>query len=118
MIAVLFEIELTEAGRAAYLEAAASLQVALAAAEGLLSIERFQSLNDAGRLLSLSVWRDEQAVEAWRNQPAHRLMQAKGRTHWFADYRLRVAHVVRDYGKFDRNSAPPDSRAAHGQGGD
>ena len=82
--------------------------------DGFLSIERFESLAEPGKLLSLSYWRDEAAVAAWRNTPAHRATQGKARNGVFRDYRLRIAEVIRDYGMNDRDDAPPDSRAAHG----
>lgn len=112
MIAVLFEVQPTEDGRAAYLAAAATLGARLAEVDGFLSIERFESLSRPGRILSLSFWRDEAAVAAWRNDPSHRATQAAGRDGMFVDYRIRVASVVRDYGQHDRAGAPADSRAS------
>jgi heme-degrading monooxygenase HmoA len=47
-------------------------------------------------LLSLSWWRDEAAVQAWREMTEHREAQRVGRERLFASYRLRVAHVVRE----------------------
>lgn len=114
MIAVIFEVELTDAGRAPYLALAAALRDELAGIDGFLSVERFQSLSAPDRLLSLSFFRDEAAVQRWRTATAHRAAQARGRTGVFADYRLRIAEVVRDYGLHDRVQAPPDSVAAHG----
>ena len=81
--------------------------------DGFISVERFQSLSDPGKLLSLSFWRDEDAVRNWRNQDDHRQSQAAGRGEVFADYRLRIAAVVRDYGMAERGQAPPDSRDFH-----
>ena len=82
--------------------------------DGFLSIERFASLTSPGRILSLSFWRDEAAVAGWRHMEAHRAAQTRGRGGMFHDYRLRVAHVVRDYGLHARDQAPPDARAMHG----
>jgi heme-degrading monooxygenase HmoA len=82
--------------------------------DGFISIERFQSLSEPGKLLSLSFWRDEAAVAAWRNHAGHRETQALGRTGVFANYRLRIASVLRDYGLRERDQAPIDSRKAHG----
>jgi heme-degrading monooxygenase HmoA len=113
MIAVLFEAWPAPGEGAHYLELAAGLRPGLERIDGFLSVERFESLAEPGKLLSLSFWRDEAAVAAWRNSPAHRRVQAKGRGGVFTDYRLRIAAVVRDYGMADRNEAPPDSRAAH-----
>ena len=113
MIAVIFEVVPREGRHDAYLDAAARLKPVLENIDGFVSIERYQSLADPGKLLSLSYWRDEEAVKAWRNQEAHRLTQARGRDEIFADYTLHVAHVLRRYGMHDRNEAPADSRAAH-----
>jgi len=114
MIAVIFEVEPHPERKDAYLEAAARLKPLLENIDGFISVERFQSLTQAGKLVSLSYWRDEAAVRAWRNLEAHRRTQAAGRESIFADYRLRVAQVLRDYGMNERNEAPDDSRAAHG----
>ena len=114
MIAVIFEVEPREGRKEDYLEAAARLRPLLAEAEGFISIERFESLSQPGKVLSLSFWRDEAAVERWRNIEAHRAVQAAGRGGIFAGYRLRVAQVLRDYGMDDRDEAPADSRRVHG----
>jgi heme-degrading monooxygenase HmoA len=96
-----------------YLRLAAALRGELDQADGFISIERFQSLTDAGKLLSLSFWRDEEAVKAWRNNVPHRASQAAGRAGIFADYRLRIGGVIRNYGMTDRAEAPSDSREIH-----
>jgi len=114
MIAVIFEVEPREGRRLAYLDLAAELKPALEAVDGFVSVERFESLARPGRILSLSFWRDEAAVAAWRGLAEHRRAQAAGRGAVFADYRLRVASVLRDYGLSDRAEAPADSRAANG----
>ncbi len=114
MIAVVFEVWPAEGRRDHYLDLAAALRGELMAMDGFLSIERFESLSEPGKLLSLSFWRDEAAIQAWRNRPSHRSTQAKGRGGVFSDYRLRIAGVVRDYGMTERAEAPTDSRAAHG----
>ena len=114
MIAVIFEVEPAEGRRDAYLGIAADLRPLLDGIDGFLSIERFQSLADPNRILSLSFWRDEDAVKAWRNTEEHRQAQAAGRGGIFSGYRLRIAHVVRDYGLHERGQAPADSRLAHG----
>ncbi|OHV85613.1 antibiotic biosynthesis monooxygenase [Ensifer sp. LCM 4579] len=113
MIAVIFEVLPADGKRDAYLGLAADLRPLLEGIEGFISIERFQSLADPNRLLSLSFWRDEAAVKAWRNSEEHRAAQAAGRRGVFADYRLRIASVVRDYGLKERDEAPPDSRQWH-----
>lgn len=113
MIAVIFEVWPTEGERQTYLDLAAALREELVQMDGFLTIERFQSLTDSGKLLSLSFWRDEAAVAAWRNSHAHRTTQGKGRSGVFLDYRLRVVEVVRDYGLDERTEAPEDSRLAH-----
>ncbi len=117
MIAVLFEGIPADGQAPRYLELAADLVPLLEECDGFISIERFQSLANPGKLLSLSFWRDEAAVASWRNQPAHRATQSEGRTSVFSDYRLRVAAVVRDYGHGDRDQAPADSRHCHTRSG-
>ena len=114
MMAVIFEVVPREGKTQAYLDAAAALKPLLAQIDGFISIERFQSLAEPGKLLSLSFWRDEEAVAQWRNLEAHRRTQEFGRETAFADYRLRVAGVVRDYGMNERAQAPSDSRQVHG----
>lgn len=113
MIAVLFEVWPAEGKTRHYLDLAAALREELSGLDGFLSIERFESLSEPGKLLSLSFFRDEDAVAQWRNSARHRATQSKGRSGVFSDYRLRVAHVLRDYGLTDRAQAPEDSRATH-----
>jgi heme-degrading monooxygenase HmoA len=113
MIAVIFEVEPAEGKRDVYLGMAADLRPLLEGIDGFISVERFQSLKNPERLLSLSFWRDEEAVKAWRNTQQHRHAQRAGRGGVFRDYRLRIAHVLRDYGLAERDEAPADSRAAH-----
>jgi len=110
MIAVIFEVWPAEGRREEYLDLAAALRADLEQADGFLSIERFESLYEPGKLLSLSFWRDEEAVKAWRNHGEHRAAQTVGRSGVFADYRLRIAGVARDYGMAQRAEAPEDSR--------
>jgi heme-degrading monooxygenase HmoA len=106
MIAVIFEVEPLSEGRDAYLNIAAQLRPIVESIDGFLGIERFESLSTPGKLLSLSWWRDEDAVRVWREMSQHRAAQQVGRERLFADYRLRIAHVVRDYGMTDREQAP------------
>jgi heme-degrading monooxygenase HmoA len=113
MIAVIFEVEPNPGKKDAYLDAAARLRPLLDGIDGFLSIERFESLTQPGKILSLSFWRDEEAVRQWRNVEAHRQVQKAGRASIFADYRLRVAQVIRDYGMQARDEAPGDSREVH-----
>ncbi|HYC36965.1 MAG TPA: antibiotic biosynthesis monooxygenase [Usitatibacter sp.] len=114
MIAVIFEVVPAQGRQQEYLDTAASLRPLLVQVDGFISIERFQSLTQPEKILSLSFWRDEEAVKRWREMEAHRGAQAAGRGGVFADYRLRVASVVRDYGMNKREQAPADSRSAHG----
>ena len=114
MIAVIFEVWPAAGRRQDYLATAASLRAELERIDGFVSVERFESLTEPGKLLSLSFWRDEAAVQAWRNEVHHREGQAAGRAGIFADYRLRVAAVLRDYGLSRRAEAPGDSRTFHG----
>jgi heme-degrading monooxygenase HmoA len=109
MIAVIFEVVPAPGQKDAYLDMAARLRPLLEKIDGFISVERFQSLTTPGKILSLSFWRDEEAVRAWRNLEQHRGAQSAGRSAIFADYRLRVAHVLRDYGLNDRAQAPADS---------
>ena len=116
MIAVIFEVTPAPGKRDAYLAIAAELRPLLETIDGFISVERFQSLTDEKRVLSLSFWRDEEAVKAWRNTEEHRQAQKAGRGGVIAGYRLRIAHVVRDYGMDERREeAPQDSRGRHGR---
>ncbi len=109
MIAVIFEVIPDPAERTRYLDTAAELRPLLEKMDGFISVERFESLTQPGKLLSLSFWRDEEAVKAWRNVGEHRQAQAAGRGGIFQDYRLRVADVMRDYGLNERGEAPEDA---------
>ena len=114
MIAIIFEVLPAPGRKQEYLDLAAALRPELEKQDGFISIERFASLSNEGKILSLSYWRDEAAVKRWRELEGHRQAQALGRGGVFADYRLRVASVLRDYGMAERAEAPSDSRAAHG----
>lgn len=114
MIAVIFEVWPADGRRASYLDHAAELRPELEKMDGFISVERFHSLTDPGKMLSLSFWRDEAAVANWRNHGLHRGKQQAGRSGVFRDYRLRVAGVIRDYGMSERREeAPVDSREVH-----
>lgn len=114
MIAVIFEVMLeNDAKKARYLEIAQDLRDDLETIDGFISIERFQSVVNTQKMLSLSFWKDEKAVQEWRRLEHHRKAQTAGRTEVFQDYRLRVAAVVRDYGMYEREQAPVDSRDWH-----
>ena len=113
MIAVIFEVWPQDGQMQTYLDIAGGLRPLLAEIDGFISIERFESLSEPGKLLSLSFWRDEDAVAAWRQREEHRAAQAQGRGEVFANYRLRVAAVLRDYGMVERAEAPTDSLAFH-----
>ncbi len=117
MIAVIFEVTPREGRRAEYLDLAAEMRPLVEAIDGFISVERFESLTTPGKLLSVSLFRDEAALDEWRRLARHRSMQAKGRGGIFADYRLRVASVIRDYGMYDRDEAPEDSRTLHDRQG-
>ena len=114
MIAVIFEVWPAEGRREEYLGMAAALRDELGEIDGFISVERFRSLTEPDKLLSLSVWRDEEALARWRGRPRHRAAQRAGRGGVFRDYRLRVAGVIRDYGMNERGQAPEDSLLAHG----
>ena len=114
MIAVIFEVIPAPGRKQEYLDLAAGLRPALEKMDGFISIERFESLTNKGKILSLSFWRDEEAVKRWREFEGHRAAQTKGQGGVFADYRLRIAGVIRDYGMNDRREqAPSYSRSVH-----
>ncbi|WP_299283343.1 antibiotic biosynthesis monooxygenase [uncultured Tateyamaria sp.] len=113
MIAVIFEVWPKEGHRAPYLARAADLKAHLADIPGFISVERYESLMEPGKLLSLSFWEDEDALAHWRKLPEHRDAQGAGRDIHFENYRLRVAGVIRDYGMTERDEAPADSKALH-----
>jgi len=114
MIAVIFEVVPHADKKQAYLDMAAEMRPLVEQIDGFLSVERFQSLTNPEKLLSVSFFRDEAALEEWRRLTQHRKAQKAGRTGYFKDYRLRVAHVLRDYGLNERDEAPADSRDLHG----
>lgn len=109
MIAVLFESRPKPGKMQRYLDMGAALHSQLERFDGFISIERFKSVTDEGKLLAVSYWQDEEAVREWRNANSHRSVQRRSRDEVFDDYRLRVAAVIRDYGMFDRDEAPGDS---------
>lgn len=113
MLAVIFEFEPVADRRQDYLEFASALGSELETIDGFVSIERFESLTHPGKLLSVSFWRDEAAIEQWRNLKKHRAAQSASRDGIMSDYRLRVASVIRDYGMRDRAEAPNDSQQIH-----
>ena len=113
MIAVIFEVWPEPDRKQEYLDIAASLRPLLEQVDGFISIERFESLSEPGKILSLSVFRDEAAVARWRQLEQHRMAQGKGRNGIFRDYRLRVAGVIRDYGMTERAQTPKDSLDRH-----
>lgn len=114
MIAIIFELMPAEGQKDAYLDIAATMRPMVEEVEGFISVERFQSLTNPDKLLSISFFEDEDAVLRWRKLAAHRNAQSKGRNGIFSDYRLRVCHVLRDYGMFDRDQVPEDSVKIHG----
>ena len=113
MIAVIFEVYPAKGKVDEYLDIATNLKPLLEKIDGFISIERFSSLAEEGKVLSLSFWRDEEAINEWRNLETHRLAQEKGRQGVFSHYRLRVANVCRDYGMDSREQAPSDSKDMH-----
>jgi len=115
MIAVIFEAFPAEGKWQEYLDIAAQLRPELNKIEGFISIERFQSMSNPEKVLSLSFWENEKSVKQWRNIESHRQAQQAGRQSVFNDYRLRVADVVRDYGMMNRTQSPADSKQIHDQ---
>lgn len=114
MIAVIFEVMPHPDRKGEYLDMAALMRPLVDEIDGFISVERFQSLTNPDKLLSLSFFRDEAAIDDWRRLSKHRAAQSAGRAGMFTDYHLRIAHVIRDYGLFDREEAPKDSREKHG----
>jgi len=114
MLAVIFEFEPEPGRKQDYLDLAAELNAEVGKIDGFISIERFESLTQAGKFVSLSFWRDEAAIKNWRNIERHRDAQLAGRNGIFGDYRLRVSEVLRDYGMHERDAAPADSQSRHG----
>ena len=114
MIAVIFEVWPTSGRKEDYLDIAATLRPRLEKIDGFISVERFQSITEPGKMLSLSFFRDEEAVKAWRNTEEHRAAQQAGRSDVFSNYRLRIAEVARDYGMRERAETPEDSRVRNG----
>ncbi|WP_322804659.1 antibiotic biosynthesis monooxygenase [Vibrio alfacsensis] len=113
MIAVIFEVHVAKGKTSEYLDIAGEIRPLLSEIKGFISIERFQSLTNESKVLSLSFWRDEESIQEWRRLEKHRLAQSKGRSGVFDNYRLRVAGVIRDYGMDERNEAPEDSLEVH-----
>lgn len=113
MLAVIFEVIPSDSKWDEYLDIAAGLRAELATIDGFISVERFQSITNPGKVLSLSFWRDEESVRSWRNTALHRAAQEQGRKTIFDHYRLRVAEVCRDYGMTERDQAPEDSKIFH-----
>jgi len=113
VIGIIFEVWPAEGRKQEYLDIASKLRPLLDQIDGFISIERFESLYEPGKILSLSFFRDQAALEQWRILEAHRIAQTKGREGVFRDYRLRVVGVIRDYGMLDRQQAPADSLSYH-----
>ena len=111
-VAVIFEVIPTEEGTAKYFELGAALKEYLQKMPGFISVERFESVNNPGKYLSLSFWESEEAASGWRNQMNHRASQKQGHDSLFKDYRISVGHIVREYTKDDRTEAPTDSNVA------
>lgn len=111
MFAVIFELRPTREGKSEYLNIAEELRKFLENRDGFISIERFQSLTEEGKILSLSFWETEAAIETWRNLLEHRSAQQRGKNALFHSYRIRVAEVVRDYSESARIEAPADSNS-------
>ena len=113
MIAVIFEVWIDPEHKQDYLQQAGKLRELLEGIDGFISVERFQSLIEPDKILSLSFFRDEKAVETWRNTIEHRKAQALGRNEYFLDYHLRITQVIRDYTMTDREQVPIDSKQIH-----
>ncbi|MCK0192726.1 antibiotic biosynthesis monooxygenase [Arenibacter sp. F20364] len=114
MVAVIFEVHIKKEKKNEYLDIASELKLELTKIEGFISIERFQSISEPNKLLSLSFWQNEDAIKKWRNLEIHRQAQSKGIKSIFKDYRIRIGYIVRDYGMFDRKKSPNDSKMSLG----
>ena len=108
-IIVLFEVKATKPGKKKYLDLAAMLKPLLAGFEGFVRAERFSSLNEDGKLLSMNIWTDEAAIERWRNAMQHRMSQKEGREKLFESYKITVCSEIRSYTDTERAQAPQDS---------
>lgn len=106
---VLFEVKPTKDGMAEYLDLATMLKPLLAGFDGFIRAERFTSLNEDGKLLSMNVWTDESAIERWRNVVQHRMSQKEGREKLFESYKITVCSTIRTYTDTQREQAPDDS---------
>lgn len=113
-IIVLFEVKPTKEGMKRYLDLAAMLKPLLSSEEGFIRAERFSSLNEEGKLLSMNIWTDEAAVERWRNKVEHRMSQQEGREKLFESYKITVCSALREYTDTDREQAPADSNTFFG----
>ena len=65
--------------------------------DGFISVEGFESQSDPGKQLSLSYWRDEDAVRTWRQHPEHARVMKQAKEEIFSSYRITVSSTVRDY---------------------
>ena len=110
-VMVIFEVKPTEDGKASYLKMAEDLKVELAKADGFISGERYESLNEKGKLLSINIWKDEESLEKWRNNPMHRMSQKAGNKELFEKYNIKVVSVIRNYSMTERKQAPEDSNS-------
>ncbi len=108
-IIVLFEVTPTKEGAEKYLELAGKLRPMLSSADGFISAERFKSINNEGKLLSLNMWESEEALEKWRNNLEHRMSQAEGKNKLFESYKITVCSSIREYSDKERQEAPKDS---------
>jgi len=106
MFAVIFEVELEKESAQKYFDLATELRPELEKIDGFISVERFTSMYNEGKYLSVSFWRNENAMNQWRKHLGHNNAQIKGLNNIFRNYRIRVAEVIRDYGKDDRKEAP------------
>lgn len=111
MLAVIFEVWPADGCQEKYLALATNMKKHLSDFDGFISVERFESLTEPGKLLSVSFWRDEESLSRWRKLEEHRAMQQMGRDGMFRDYHLRIGSVLRDYTLAERDEAPEDSRA-------
>ncbi len=97
MIGLFFEV-LPKAGREeTYFEMARLLRPELDKHDGLVFIDRYRSLSTGGLILSHQLWSSEECLIRWRENTKHKTVQRAGREQHFADYRLRVARLIREW---------------------
>jgi len=97
MIAVLFEAMAVSEKRDRYFQLAEQLKPLLSDIDGFISIERFQSTTNPEKFISLSWWKDEEAIKHWKKNVHHKLAQDEGKSTIFSFYKINVLTSTREY---------------------